>query len=183
MTGSGEQDLRRLLLVDYPELKKQLTRRIGSAERAEDALQDAWMRLGGVTPAEPIRRPFSYLLRIAYFLALKRIRREHDSATIDDARAALDLIDEMPDPERTAVARSELAAVRAALAELSPRRRQILLAARVESRPLREIAQQLGISQRMVELELKAALVHCGGRVERKIVQRFGPRPPDASDS
>lgn len=183
MTYSNGQSLRRLLLVDYPELKKQLTRRIGSAERAEDALQDAWMRLEGVTPAEPVRRPFSYLLRIAYFLALKRLHKERVSATIDDARSALDLIDETPDPERVAVARSELAAVREALAELTPRRRQILIAARLEGLPMRAIAEQHGISLRMTELELKAALRHCGERIERKIIQRFGPKAADASDT
>ena len=67
-------------------------------------------------------------------------------------------------------------AVRQALSELSPRRRQILLASRVEGLPLRVIAERHGISQRMIELELKAALMYCGQRVDRKIVQRFGPK-------
>lgn len=176
MNDSSDAGLRRLLLLDYPELKKQLTRRIGSAERAEDALQDAWMRLDGVTPPEPVLRPFPYLLRMAYFLALKRLRRERSAETVDSSRAALELVDESPDPERVALARSELAAVRQAMSELSPRRRQILLASRVEGLPLRVIAERLGISQRMIELELKAALMYCGQRVDRKIVQRFGPK-------
>lgn len=183
MTEQPGHSLRRLLLIDYLELKKQLTRKIGSAERAEDALQDTWMRLGRAKPAEPVQRPFSYVLRIAYFLALKRLYKERDNASIDDARAALDLVDDAPDPERVATARSDLAAVREALAELTPRRRQILLAARLRGTPLREIAVQHGISQRMVELELKAALQLCGDRIERKIVQRFGPRPKDVSDT
>jgi RNA polymerase sigma-70 factor (ECF subfamily) len=74
-------------------------------------------------------------------------------------------------------------AVRGALAELSPRRRHILLAARVEGRMLRDIAEQLGLSQRMVELELKAAVLHCSGRLEKKIVQRFGPKALKSSDN
>ncbi len=183
MTEPSGQGLRRLLMLDYPELKKQLTRRIGSAERAEDALQDTWMRLERAKPTEPVNRPFSYVLRIAYFLALKRLKKERDSVSLEDARTALDLIDDRPDPERVAAARSELAAVREALAELSSRRRDILLAARLKDVPLRELAEQYGISQRMAELELKAALQFCGDRIERKIVQRFGPRPKGASDT
>jgi RNA polymerase sigma-70 factor (ECF subfamily) len=176
MTDSSDHGLRQQLLVDYSDLKKKLARRLGSTERAEDALQDAWVRLDGVTPTEPIRRPFSYLFQVAYSLALKRLQKEREKVTVDDARAALDLIDESPDPEQVVVARSDLAAVRQALAELSPRRRQILLASRVEGLLLRDIAKRHGISQRMAELELKVALQHCGERLSRKIVRRFGPK-------
>lgn len=44
------------------------------------------------------------------------------------------------------------------------------------------IAEQIGISQRMVEIELKNALAHCAQRLNRKIVQRFGPRLSSSSD-
>ena len=63
----------------------------------------------------------------------------------------------------------------------SPRRRDILLASRLEGISLRDIAGRHGISQRMVEIELKYALMHCGRRMGRKIVQRFGPRRREGS--
>jgi FlaA1/EpsC-like NDP-sugar epimerase len=47
--------------------------------------------------------------------------------------------------------------------------------------PHQEIATRFGISTRMVEKELKRALEHCGQRLERKIVRRFGPRPEEES--
>jgi RNA polymerase sigma-70 factor (ECF subfamily) len=93
----------------------------------------------------------------------------------------LNLVDEAPDPERVVEAKSEAAALEGVLAELSPRRRNILLASRVEGVSLSEIATRHGISQRMVEIELKMALIHCGRRMGRKIVQRFGPRLPEGS--
>lgn len=184
MSDSSRDLLRRRLLLDYDELKVQLTRRLGSADRASDALQDAWLRLdSSVAPIGPIDRPRPYLLRIAYNIALKRRQRERATVTLEDAREALGLPDDAPDPAQTAEARSELAALERALAGLSPRRRDILFASRVEGVPLREIAVRLGISQRLVEMELKLALIHCGRYLGRPVVQRFGPRPREGSST
>jgi RNA polymerase sigma-70 factor (ECF subfamily) len=57
----------------------------------------------------------------------------------------------------------------------------ILLASRLEGTPLRLIAGQLGISQRMVEIELKHALDHCAERLDRKVTKRFGPGKRESS--
>ena len=120
---------------------------------------------------------------MAYNIALKRRQGERGTATLEEARAALKLVDEAPDPERVAEGRSEVAALERALAELPPRRREILIASRADGTPLREIAISLGVSQRLVEMELKLALIHCGRHLDRKIVQRFGPRPVKGSDN
>jgi RNA polymerase sigma-70 factor (ECF subfamily) len=182
MSETGGNMLRQLLLLNYEELKVQLTRRLGSSEQAREALQETWLRLAGIDRIGTVHRPRPYLLRIAYNIALKRRRSNRETVTLDDARSALDLIDDAPDPERTAQARSELKALDEALAELPARQYDILLASRVEGMTLSSIADRLGISQRMVEIELKQALMHCGRRLGRKIVQRFGPRPLAGSD-
>jgi RNA polymerase sigma-70 factor (ECF subfamily) len=180
--ADSREILRQRLLLDYDELKTQLTRRLGSTDHAEDALQDAWLRLDGASSVGTVNRPFPYLLRIAHNLGLKRRARERDTMTLDDARLALSLVDETPGPAEIAEARSELTALDKALAELTPRRREILLASRADGEPLREIADRLGVSQRLVEMELKMALIHCGRCLDRKITQRFGPRPFQGSD-
>jgi RNA polymerase sigma-70 factor, ECF subfamily len=183
MSEFGGESLRRRLVLDYEALKRQLARYLGSAELASEALQDTWLRLERARPRQPVQRPFLYLLRIAYNIALKRRQSERGTATLEEARAALNLVDDAPDPERVAEARSELAALEKALAVLSPRRREILIASRADSIPLREIAARLGVSQRLVEMELKLALIHCGRHLDRKIIQRFGPQPVEGSDS
>jgi RNA polymerase sigma-70 factor, ECF subfamily len=183
MVDTVREKLRRHYLLGYDELKTWLTRRLGSAELAGDALQDAWLRLETAAPAAPIDRPHSYLLRIAYNLALRRRERAARTVTLDDARAALDLIDDAPDPARIWEARAELDLLKQAMRELTPRRRDILLASRLEQIPLHRIAARHGISQRMVERELKRALTHCAERLGKKLVQRFGPRQGRVSDS
>jgi RNA polymerase sigma-70 factor (ECF subfamily) len=180
---SVRQLLRAHYLLAYDELKARLTERLGSAELAGEALQDAWLRLERELPDGPIERPRSYLLQIAYNLGVRRSQRKVPTLTLDDARMELNLVDETPDPARVLEARSDFEALKEAISELTPRRRNILLASRLDSMPMHQIATRHGISQRMAERELKSALVHCAERLERKLVIRFGPRLRDVSDT
>lgn len=183
MSESSLELLHRLLLVEYESLKVHLARYLGSEDRAKDALQDTWLRLNQTTLSGPVKRPYPYLLRIAFNAALQRARADRKSVTLEEARDALELVDDAPSPERIAEARSEFTALEKALSELTPRQRDILIASRADGVPLREIATRLSLSQRMVEMELKLALIHCGRSLGRKIVRRFGPRPVDGSDN
>jgi len=169
--------LRQLFLGGYGELKARLAQRLGSAELAADVLQDTWLRLQRAAPIGPVHRPKSYLFRIAYNIALKRRRAEREMVTLDDARGALSLVDDAPDPASVIEGRSELAKLNQAVAELSPRQQEILFASRLDHVPLAELAVRYGISQRWVERELRYAVFHCAGRLDRDVVQRFGPRP------
>ena len=175
MSESSRDLLRRRLIDDYSDISKRLARRLGSADRATEAVHDTWIRLAEASRIGPVERPTPYLLRIAYHLSLRRRSAERETVTLDDACAALDLADDAPHPDRIAEARSELKALDDALAELSPRRRDILLASRVEGEALSSIAVRYGVSQRFIEKELKLALIHCGHRLEKEIIQRFGP--------
>src|SRR5215470_19279314 len=176
MTESGRELLRRFLLLGYDDLKLRLTRRLGSVELASDALQDTWIRLERASSIGPVLSPRPYILRVAYNIALKRLRRERDMLTLEEAREALDFVDAAPDPAKVTEARAELALLRQAAEELTPRQRDILFAVRLDGIPVRDIALRHGISERLVALELKRAVLRCSQRVDRKVVQRFGPR-------
>jgi RNA polymerase sigma-70 factor (ECF subfamily) len=181
MTESSRQILRQAFLLNYDDLKIWLTQRLRSAELASDALQDAWLQLEKVEPSGPVQRPRAYIMRIAFNIALKHLRGRRETVTLDDARGALGLADEAPDPGRVAEARSEMEALKRAVADLTPRRREILFASRLEGVPLHELAARYGVSQRLIERELRHAVYHCAERFDRKVVQRFGPRPRHAS--
>jgi RNA polymerase sigma-70 factor (ECF subfamily) len=181
LTDSNPDSLRQVFLLGYDDLKTRLTQRLGSAELASDALQDAWLRLENVTLTGPVQRPWPYVLRIAYNIALKRLRREREIVTLDDARAALSLVDDAPNAARVVEARLELMQLRHAVEELTRRQREILFASRLDGVPLQELAGRYGISQRMVERELKRAVLHCAERLDRKVIQRFGPRLREVS--
>lgn len=175
MSDPGRTALRQLLVGGYGELKTRLTQRLGSAELAGEVLQETWLRLDRAAPLGPIRLPMAYLLRIAYNIALKRQQAERQTVTLDDARNALDLPDDAPDPSSVVESRSEVALLRQAVSELTPRQREILYASRLDNIPLAELAARYGLSQRWVERELRYAVLYCARRLDRKIVRRFGP--------
>jgi RNA polymerase sigma-70 factor (ECF subfamily) len=182
MTDQSREALRRYFVLGYDDLKMRLTRRFGSPDIADDVLHETYLRLGQAAAIGPVRRPMFYLLRIAINIALQRFRRDSLFVTLSDAKAELGIADDAPDPARVVEARFEVEALQQALDDLTVRQREILFASRLEEVPLREIAERQGISQRMVEIELKRALAYCAQRLDREVIQRFGPRASQASD-
>jgi RNA polymerase sigma-70 factor (ECF subfamily) len=173
--------LRQLLVERYDEFRKRLTLRLGSAELARETLHETWLHLHRSAPVGTIVSPPGYLLRIAYNIATDRGRKQSRLARRTEVMAVLEMADDAPSAEREVSARQEITELEAALEELTPRRRMVLLASRVEEVTLQEIAQRLGVSQRLVELELKHALDHCAERLQRQVVRRFGPKPRETS--
>ena len=177
MAETDRETLRRLLVLGYDELKARLTRRLGSAELASDALHEAYLTLHRVPRLGHVRNMRFYLLRTAFNFALKQMRVDRRFVALSDVQMAVGIADDTPGQARVLAARNEIEALKNALTELTPRRREILLAARLEGVTLRAIADRFGVSQRLVEIELKHALAHCALRLDREAVQRFGPRP------
>lgn len=181
MTDTTWTTLRQMLADRYDDLRKQLARRLGSEDLARETLHETWLHLHRQDSAEAIGSPAGYLRRTAFNIAIDRGRKATRLARRLEIRAVLELPDDTPGPAELTEAKQEIAALERALDELTPRRRTILLASRLEGTPLRRIADQLGISQRMVEIELKHALEHCAERLDRKVTRRFGPKGRETS--
>jgi RNA polymerase sigma-70 factor (ECF subfamily) len=181
MTETTWTSLRQLLTDRYDELRARLTRRLGSEDLARETLHETWLHLHRRDGIETVENPKGYLLRTAFNIATDRGRKASRLARRVEIQEVLDLPDETPSPAELTEARQEIAALERALEDLTPRRRTILLSSRLEGTPLRLIAEQLGISQRMVEIELKHALDHCAERLDRKVARRFGPGPRETS--
>lgn len=168
MTDASLRALRQLLLTSYDELKTRLTQRLGSSELAGDAVQDTWLRLQQAEGIGRVTSPANYLFRMALNIARDRMmseRRRHLPAV--EIEQLLDLASDGADPASIAEARAELKLVEALIAELPPRQREILVAARLDGLPRREIAVRLGISLSLVEKELKLAHEYCLARRDR----------------
>jgi RNA polymerase sigma-70 factor (ECF subfamily) len=161
MTEAGWAVLRQRLLTRYAVFKKRLTKYLGSADLAGEALQDTWLRLERGGELSALRSPDNYLYSMAVNIARNRIQAESRRLSASEVGALLDIADEAPDPARAAEARSELRAIVAIIAELPERRQAILLAARVDGLPRREIARRFGVSVRFVQRELHEAQVYC----------------------
>jgi|AGTN01.1.fsa_nt_gi RNA polymerase sigma factor, sigma-70 family len=181
MTESVWALLQHRLLLRYEDLKRRLAHQLGSSELAGDALQETWLRLERGGPEAAVRSLDTYLYRIALNIARDHRRaegRRQASAEIGDV---LNVADDRPDAAQTAEARSDLDALKMILAELPARRRAILIAARLDGLPRRDIAAHFGISERFVQRELRDGQDYCVARLRSLTVPRSMPQQRGSS--
>ena len=176
-----ESGLRALFLRERPALLRLLVVRLGSLHEAEDALQDAWLKLESA--AGPIANPTAYFFRMAHNAAVDR-RRTALSQAVRDAHwlgtqaSAI----EHPDQETVLLARQRLRHIEAALAALPERVGQAFRMFRLENIPQKQIAQEMGLSRSAVEKLLQRAYreIHDAGRKENE--DRVVPLRLDSED-
>lgn len=174
--NSTSLPLLRLFMERRHELKRRLRIRLGSDELANDALQETYLRLERMGDDACVSsNPAGYLFRMAINAAIDQRQADARYLTGSEVDELLNVGADTLDPARVAHAQLEVEVLEQALRELSARQREILIAARVEDVAQEEIARRFGISVRMVGKELKKALEHCGRRLDRRVVQRFGP--------
>jgi RNA polymerase sigma factor (sigma-70 family) len=169
VTDSSLASVRQFLLDRYDDLKYRLALRLGSYDLAADALQDAWLNIHRATKLGVIRNPGNYIFGVAMNAARDRMR-DPSSRVLNTAEVEglLEIADETPGPAETAEAQSDWRLLEAILQELPPRRREILVMARLDDQPREEIARRLGISKRLVEKELQIAQEYCIARRRRR---------------
>jgi RNA polymerase sigma-70 factor, ECF subfamily len=165
--GSSRATLQEILLSHYADFERRLTRQLGSADLAHDALQETYLRLQRDVELGPVHNPKSYLFRIAINAAKNLRKSDCRYLNAEQVETLLSFADDAPDPARTAEARSDMQALIRALGELPERRRAIFLASWVEDVPHQEIAARYGVTVRTVQIELKSGLEHCVNRLKK----------------
>lgn len=159
--------LRQVLVDHYDDLRRRLTRRLGSDDLARETLHELYLRMDRSGSAGILLRPSTYLLTSAVNLARDRWRTENRRARRSSVDELYDLIDENPGPDRAVEAQSDLDAFKRAVAQLTPRQRQIVVAVCFEQLPRPEIARRLQVSRSLVQLELQRALEFCQVFIEK----------------
>jgi RNA polymerase sigma factor (sigma-70 family) len=159
--------LRTSLVARYRLLWARLSRRLGSQDLAGEALNETWLRLQDGPDLKPVADPDSYLYRAALNAASDLQRSGQRLFGAVEIGQVPDLADENPDPERVAIGRSELARLRKALAELTPRQRDIFIESLGGGRDHQRLAERYKISVRMIQMELRVAILHCAVRLGR----------------
>lgn len=170
--------LRDVLVADYDHFFKRLSLRLRSRDQAAEVLHETFLRLDRVKDVESVQSPKDYIFRAAINIAKNRRKAETYRTSASRFDTVLDVADEAPDPARIVEARSEMEALKRALAELPARRREVVTAIALDGIPSREVAARLQVSLRTVEIDLKHALQHCADHLGYKFVPRAGgPRP------
>jgi RNA polymerase sigma-70 factor, ECF subfamily len=167
MVEEPRPTLRQLLATRYEELKRKLTRRLGSADTAAEVLHETYLRLDGVVELARVRNPGGLLYRIALNVAMDGYRSDARWLRRAELETLTHVEENQLTPERIVLARSEIAMLELALTEMPPQRRAIFTAALIDDLPYRTIAARFGVSVRQVEREVRRALDHAEVRLER----------------
>ncbi|MFV3075047.1 sigma-70 family RNA polymerase sigma factor [Niveispirillum fermenti] len=139
--------------------------------RAEDVVQDAWVRIDEVERHRPLQEPLRYFYRIVRNLALDGYRarqREISKGTADIGMLADSVAAANPSPEAEAGARAELRLVLESLDELPDRTRRAVMLYKFDGLKLREVAERMGISVALANKLVLDGVAHCAQRLARK---------------
>jgi RNA polymerase sigma-70 factor (ECF subfamily) len=134
----------------------------GERSRAEDVVQEAYLRFRSAALAQHLDDPVAYLYRVVRNLALDLRRRltfeqRHVFSSEEDAGRPLDL--EMS-AEEAAIAKERLRIIMSAIRELPERTRIALEMHRFGGCTLKQIAERLGISVSYAQALVKEGLKH-----------------------
>lgn len=142
---------------------------LGCRARAEDVVQDAFLKVWDQGFADNVRDEGRFLHRVVRNLAIDRLRR----LALENRFAATDAdVEQEPgvlsaSPERQLAGTRALNHALASLAELPGRVQKVLLLTRLEGLTQREVARSLGVSPTLINFMLKDALAHCRGSLDQ----------------
>lgn len=141
---------------------------VGDHGRAEDVVQEAFLKFRAVAVGRPLEEPVGYLYRIVRNLAVDWRRRltlenRHVRGGVEEIAVAVP--GDAPSPEQALIAHQELRRVMDAMAELPERTRIAMEMHRFGGCTLKEIAAHFGISVSMAQVLVTEGVRHCQRRL------------------
>jgi len=170
------------------DLRKKLRYICGTADEVDDLVQDIYYRFLKMRSVDHIDDPRNYVFQMARNLVIDHLRRKR--VVNIEAVQSLDelaIFDGAPSPERVTMARAELKWVLGVIAKLPERCRDVFQMRKVYGLSQAETAQQLGLSENVVEKETMrgmhiisdtVARVSVSGDRDAQRRQTGGPRNP-----
>ena len=136
-----------------------LASRLKDIQAAREVAQEAYVRVLELENLGAVGFLRSYLFKVAGNLAIDRMRQQQSRARLDRISDIDDFLDHLP-PERTVIAREELAFLGRVVGELPAKYQQAFRMHRLEDQPFEEIARQMGLKERMVRRYVTNALLY-----------------------
>lgn len=140
---------------------------LGSRERAEDVVQDAYLKIMEADTVFIVTQPVAYIFRVVRNLAIDHYRR----AALESNVFALEeeghhVLTHTELPETISINRQQLDLVAIALDQLPERTRKVFELYRMNGLTQREIAKALDVSPTLVNFMIRDALEHCRKALE-----------------
>jgi RNA polymerase sigma-70 factor (ECF subfamily) len=143
-------------------LQKYLRKFTAGSEDVEDLVQEAYVRVCAMSPAQVVDSPRALLFRIARNLAVDRARQRVTRATDDVADfEPLNVSSEEAEPDEQVDLRRRYESFCAAVDSLPPLCRRVFVLRKVYQLSHAEIAQELGLSHSTIEKHVAKGLLRC----------------------
>jgi RNA polymerase sigma factor (sigma-70 family) len=168
-------DFAKLYQATIAPLRRYLTRFLGDPNEAQDIAHDAYLRVYPKAGKAPPDNPQAFLYTTARNLAINRLKRRKIAPFNSQEFHADTAPSPLPGVVQQVMARQEFGQLEAAIAELPPGCRAVLLLRKVELLSHQEIAEQLGIAISTVEKQHARAL-----RLLRVALSAQTDRQPDS---
>lgn len=155
------------------QLKSYMRGAFPSVRDVDDVVQESFLHVWRRQANAPIESAKSFLFKVARHLAIDRLRRRRRSPfdEVGDL-AALDVLDHKPDAAEAACTNEELDLLVEAIESLPPRCREIVILRKLRGLSQKEIAAQLGIAERTVEVQGTKGLDRCEQFLRQRGVNR-----------
>jgi RNA polymerase sigma-70 factor (ECF subfamily) len=136
-----------------------LASRLRDMQAAREVAQEAYVRVLQLEDLGAVGFLRSYLFKVAGNLAIDRIRQQQSRARFDHTADFDEFLNDVP-PERTLIAREELAFLGRLVGELPAKYQQAFRMHRLEDQSFDDIARQMGLKERMVRRYVTNALLY-----------------------
>ena len=160
---NGGPSLLQALVENRTILVKTAARITGCHSRAEDVVQDAFLRLaGGRAITLPLRAQINYVFRIVRNLAIDHYRKQAmEQRYIGSEEEGMHATSGNAPPEASNLHQETLEIIDSALSQLPERTRYAFEMYRLHGVQQKDIAKELGVSPTLVNFMIRDALVHC----------------------
>lgn len=139
-----------------------LRRKLNCPHQAADIAHDTFLRVLALSQMLDLQEPRAYLTTTAKRLIIDQARRQRvEQAYLAELALAAEALDHVPSPEQILATIQVLERISAALEGLAQKPQQAFLLHYLEGQTHAEIANHLGVSDRMVRKYLVQALMYC----------------------
>ncbi len=167
MQDSQRDILTAVYLEQRAALLRFLSARLRDPERAEDVVQDLYIKLANANIPAEIGNPSGFLFRMASNLSLDYLRthkrarlRDQVWSELNSEKAGSEYQTDTPDADNRLIAKQRLAALKTRLETLSPKAREAFERHKFEGQSYKQIAEDMDISIGTVGKHLSKALKH-----------------------
>jgi RNA polymerase sigma factor (sigma-70 family) len=148
--------------VHESQLKAYLRGSFPAVRDVDDVVQESYLRVWKARAIQPILSGKAFLFTVARSVALNILRKKRN-APFEPFRdlAAARVLDDRTDARETAILHERIDLLADALMTLPPRCREIIVLHKVQGLRQKQVAGQLGISERTVETQVRIGVTRC----------------------